>query len=196
MADTIISPVLAECPPEAQQFIHHDIIASSCTQIATSTPSNVTVLPHRRQQANGGNASDENISGDGGEGIVDNPSSPPTNSKSISIENCSNPEGCLSLLRILKSFNVPISEEQGWALIYQSVRLYRDICREQYNCKGRLKDIRVPMSMDNLNLHKDGSVHVSFTRYGECDFIWFIYLPCMYIKVRTYYLHMYNLQRK
>lgn len=168
MADTINSTLTAECPAEAQQFIHHDIIASSCTKIATSTPSNVTVLPQRRQQANG----DVNISGDGvgGAGIVDNPSAPPTppnNSKSISIENCSNPEGCLSLLRILKSFNVPISEEQGWALIYQSVRLYRDVCREQYNCKGRLKDIRVPMSMDNLNLHKDGSVHVSFTRYGE-----------------------------
>lgn len=182
MADTIISPLSAECPPEAQQFIHHDIIASSCTKIATPTPSNVTVLPHRRQQANGGNASDANTCGDGvgGAEIVENPSPPPpNNSKSVSIENCSNPEGCLSLLRILKSFNVPISEEQGWALIYQSVRLYRDVCREQYNCKGRLKDIRVPMSMDNLNLHKDGSVHVSFTRYGECD--------TMYIYAYIYY---------
>lgn len=177
MADTIISPLSAECPAEAPQFIHHDIIASSCTKITPSTPSNVTVLPHRRQQANGGNTSDANSDDAGSTGIANNPSappSPPNNSKS-KIENCSNPEGCLSLLRILKSFNVPISEEQGWALIYQSVRLYRDVCREQYNCKGRLKDIRVPMSMDNLNLHKDGSVHVSFTRYGECDNLWFIY---------------------
>lgn len=171
MADTISSPVVAECPLATQQLIHHDITSSaSSTKLATPTPTNVTVLPHRRQQANDGNASDDKVSGDGAGGASAPPSAP-NNSKSISIENCSNPEGCLSLLRILKSFNVPISEEQGWALIYQSVRLYRDICREQYNCKARLKDVRVPTSMDNLNLHKDGSVHVSFTRYGEYEIL-------------------------
>lgn len=87
--------------------------------------------------------------------------------KMKSIDSCSDPNGCVSLHNILKSFNAPISEEQAWALIYQSVQLYRDVCRQEHNNKGQLKNINVPTTSHNLNVHKDGSVHVNFKRDGK-----------------------------
>lgn len=81
------------------------------------------------------------------------------------IDHCSNPEGCMSILDILKSFNAPISEEQAWALIYQSVRLYRDACQRP---DFSVQICRPPMSMKHLHVHKDGSVHISVDETGKC----------------------------
>lgn len=86
-----------------------------------------------------------------------------TNKKPILIEHCSDPESCVSLINILKSFNAPISEDQAWALIYQSVQLYRDVCRQS---NTKLRELRVPGATRNLNVHKDGSVHISFNKDG------------------------------
>lgn len=85
----------------------------------------------------------------------------------LSIDCCTDPCSCMTLNDILKSFNAPVSEEQMWALIYQSVKLYRDAFqRSEYN----FKDMRAPQSTQNLNIHKDGSVHVNFdSNNGELN---------------------------
>lgn len=82
----------------------------------------------------------------------------------LSIDYCTDPCSCMTLNDILKSFNAPVSEEQMWALIYQSVKLYRDALQHS---EHNLKDLRAPASTQNLNIHKDGSVHVSFDSNGE-----------------------------
>ncbi|KAJ6645774.1 Protein spire [Pseudolycoriella hygida] len=82
----------------------------------------------------------------------------------ISIDCCTDPSSCMTLFDILKSFNAPVSEEQMWALIYQSVKLYRDAFQHRGN---NFKDLRVPVSTHNLNIHRDGSVHVSFQSNGH-----------------------------
>lgn len=70
---------------------------------------------------------------------------------------CNNPENCCSLKIILKSFNAPISEEQAWALIYQIFRLYRDAyIRPDF----KLRSLRTPNELDDINVHSDGSVHL------------------------------------
>ncbi|XP_037045003.1 protein spire isoform X1 [Bradysia coprophila] len=78
---------------------------------------------------------------------------------SSSIDCCTDPYSCMTLYDILKSFNAPVSEEQMWALIYQSVKLYRDALQHS---DYSFKDLRAPASTHNLNIHKDGSVHISF----------------------------------
>lgn len=85
------------------------------------------------------------------------------------LEFCSDKDNCLSLNDILRSFNAPLSEEQAWSLIYQSVLLYRNFIHLEFINKSTKKDskkksshrIRVPKSTKNLNVHKDGSVHIS-----------------------------------
>ena len=85
------------------------------------------------------------------------------------LEFCSDKDNCLSLNDILRSFNAPLSEEQAWSLIYQSVLLYRNFIRVEFIDKHTKKDatqksshrIKVPKSTKNLNVHKDGSVHIS-----------------------------------
>lgn len=85
------------------------------------------------------------------------------------LEFCSDKDNCLSLNDILRSFNAPLSEEQAWSLIYQSVQLYRNFIRIEFIDKHTKKDakqksshrIKVPKSTKNLNVHKDGSVHIS-----------------------------------
>ncbi|CAD7079614.1 unnamed protein product [Hermetia illucens] len=71
---------------------------------------------------------------------------------------CKNSDGCVTLKDILKSFNAPISEEQAWALIYQTIKVYRDAYRRD---DFRLKDLCVPEDVENLCVHNDGSVHIS-----------------------------------
>lgn len=86
-----------------------------------------------------------------------------------SLDFCSDKDNCLSLNDILHSFNAPLSEEQAWSLIYQSVLLYRNFIRIEFIDKHTKKDatqksshrIKVPKSTKNLNVHKDGSVHIS-----------------------------------
>lgn len=85
------------------------------------------------------------------------------------LEFCSDKDNCLSLNDIIRSFNAPLSEEQAWSLIYQSVQLYRNFIRIEFIDKHTKKDatqksshrIKVPKSTRNLNVHKDGSVHIS-----------------------------------
>lgn len=84
------------------------------------------------------------------------------------LEFCSDKNNCLSLDDILHSFNAPLSEEQAWSLIYQTVLLYRNFIHIEFIDK-HTKDttqksshrIKVPKSPKNLNVHKDGSVHIS-----------------------------------
>lgn len=85
------------------------------------------------------------------------------------LEFCSDKDNCLSLSDILRSFNAPLSEEQAWSLIYQSVQMYRNFIRIEFVDKHTKKDatqksshrIKVPKSTKSLNLHKDGSVHIT-----------------------------------
>lgn len=86
----------------------------------------------------------------------------------ISLENCSDKDNCLSLNDILRSFNAPLSEEQAWSLVYQTVLHYRNFIRVEFIDKHTKKDkqktshrIKVPKSAKNINVHKDGSVHIS-----------------------------------
>lgn len=94
------------------------------------------------------------------------------------LEFCADKENCLSLNDILRSFNAPLSEEQAWSLIYQSVLLYRNFVRIEFIDKHTKKDakqksshrIKVPKSTRNLNVHKDGSVHISDNgELSECQ---------------------------
>lgn len=89
-----------------------------------------------------------------------------------SLEFCCDKDNCLSLDDILRSFNAPLSEEQAWSLIYQTVLLYRNFIRIEFIDKNTKKDsnelskksshrIKVPKSPKNLNIHKDGSVHIN-----------------------------------
>lgn len=85
------------------------------------------------------------------------------------LEFCSDKDNCLSLNDILRAFNAPLSEEQAWSLIYQAVLLYRNFIHIEFIDKHTKKDakqksshrIKVPKSTRNLNVHKDGSVHIS-----------------------------------
>lgn len=85
------------------------------------------------------------------------------------LEFCSDKDNCLSLNDILRSFNAPLSEEQAWSLIFQSVRLYRDFIHIEFIDKKTKKEkiqksshrIKVPKSTKSLNIHKDGFVHIS-----------------------------------
>lgn len=99
----------------------------------------------------------------------------------LSLIACSNSDGCLTLLDILKSFNAAISEEQAWALIYQSVKLYRDYCKKLFDIANNDKCgtssaacdkvnkyiIEIPLNTGNFRIHKDGTVHVSVAESGE-----------------------------
>lgn len=86
-----------------------------------------------------------------------------------SLEFCCDKDNCLSLDDILRSFNAPLSEEQAWSLIYQSVLMYRNFIRIEFIDKNTKKDksdksshrIKVPKSPKNLNVHKDGTVHIN-----------------------------------
>lgn len=87
------------------------------------------------------------------------------------LEFCCDKDNCLSLDDILRSFNAPLSEEQAWSLIYQTVLLYRNFIRIEFIDKNTKKDtvgskksshrIKIPKSPKNLNVHKDGSVHIN-----------------------------------
>lgn len=102
----------------------------------------------------------------------------------ISLITCSNTNGCLALLDILKSFNAAISEEQAWALIYQSVKLYRDYCQKlgeniKYDSNATSYEmnkyvIEVPCNTQNLRIHKDGSVHISIMDIGELFICYYV----------------------
>ncbi|XP_061517805.1 protein spire isoform X5 [Anopheles gambiae] len=64
----------------------------------------------------------------------------------------------VTLEEILKTFNAPISEDQAWALIYQTSRMYKARLQEP---GGRLRDLRLPLHPHQLNVQKDGSCNVT-----------------------------------
>ncbi|XP_070497035.1 protein spire isoform X3 [Chironomus tepperi] len=93
------------------------------------------------------------------------------------LEFCCDKDNCLTLDDILRSFNAPLSEEQAWSLIYQSVLLYRNFIRIEFIDKNTKKDsttqkvshrIKVPKSPRNLNIHKDGTVHINDNNLECC----------------------------
>lgn len=69
----------------------------------------------------------------------------------------------VSLEDILKTFNAPISEDQAWALIYQSTRMFKAWLHDT-GC--RLRDLRLPVKTRHLNVHKDGSCFVTVGDQG------------------------------
>lgn len=83
---------------------------------------------------------------------------------------------CLTIGDILRSFNAGVSEDQAWALIYQSVRFYKDLlvrqCDAAVNHNRISSGIRSAETVDNLNLHRDGSVHVSFRSNDVVKLTW------------------------
>lgn len=129
----------------------YDIMADTCTVKPNSNrhSSNNDVTPCKRlpqQKVEPSTSSGEKVGG------------------ILLIDSCTDPSSCMTLYDILKSFNAPVSEEQMWALIYQSVKLYRDAFQHS---EYKFEDLRVPASTKNLNIHKDGSCHVSFHLNGE-----------------------------
>jgi hypothetical protein len=109
----------------------------------------------------------------------------PANKIENCLEFCCDKDNCLSLDDILRSFNAPLSEEQAWSLIYQTVLLYRNFIRIEFidkntkDTSGSKKSshrIKVPKSPKNLNIHKDGSVHINDK--SEYSFLIFVtFLP-------------------
>ncbi|XP_055916188.1 protein spire isoform X2 [Eupeodes corollae] len=81
-----------------------------------------------------------------------------TTSVTTTIYDCTRPESCISLKTILSSFNAPLSEEQAWALIYQSVKLYKDVFQRQ---DTQFSDTDVPDNLEDVSVHNDGTVHIS-----------------------------------
>lgn len=74
---------------------------------------------------------------------------------------CSNPKECVTVKNILESFKAPLSEEQAWALLYQLMSLYRRV-----SATGKrhiFQDLDIPESMDNISLHRDGTVHCTWS---------------------------------
>ncbi|XP_055836744.1 protein spire isoform X2 [Episyrphus balteatus] len=82
-----------------------------------------------------------------------------TTTTMTTIYDCSRPESCISLKTILSSFNAPLSEEQAWALIYQSVKLYKDVFQRQ---DTQFSNADVPDNLEDVSVHNDGTVHISF----------------------------------
>ncbi|XP_049286991.1 protein spire-like isoform X2 [Anopheles funestus] len=64
----------------------------------------------------------------------------------------------VTLEEILKTFNAPISEDQAWALIYQTSRMYKARIQEP---GSRLRDLRLPLHPHQLHVQKDGSCNVT-----------------------------------
>ncbi|CAO1351621.1 unnamed protein product [Diamesa tonsa] len=92
------------------------------------------------------------------------------------LEFCSDKDNCLSLDDMLRSFNAPLSEEQAWSLIYQTVLVYRNFIHIEFIDKHTKKDravkcshrIKVPKSPRNLKVHKDGSIHICDKNIDSC----------------------------
>lgn len=86
---------------------------------------------------------------------------------------CNDPDGCVTLQDILNYFNAAISEEQAWALIYQSVCMYRNALYYKLNeaQNGRQYDIRLLNDTRNFNVHRDGTVHIAFSLCESINYI-------------------------
>ncbi|XP_067623621.1 protein spire isoform X2 [Eurosta solidaginis] len=74
---------------------------------------------------------------------------------------CTNAENCVTLKNILDSFKSPLSEEQAWALLHQFMLVYRQVAAAGQ--KHIFNDLEIPDGIENLNLHRDGAVHCSWS---------------------------------
>jgi Kinase non-catalytic C-lobe domain len=81
-----------------------------------------------------------------------------------SVKSSSDTENTISLEEILKSFNAPISEEQAWSLIFQTVAMYK---HKLINKLDKFRDLHAPVAPRNLFVRKDGTVFVSCKNEGE-----------------------------
>lgn len=85
----------------------------------------------------------------------------------LSVIICREPEKCVTLKDILEAFNAAISEEQAWALIYQTVKLFRDVI----GTESEKRILKVPMNTENLCIHRNGSVHININNSGMFFFV-------------------------
>ena len=60
---------------------------------------------------------------------------------------------------ILKTFNAPISEDQAWAIIYQTTRMYKQLIQE-----NNRTDLPIPSETGHLLVYKDGNCSISRTK--------------------------------
>lgn len=180
-------------------LISHGAGASSCNG-ATSDAS------VHRSEPNSARIGGASIDLDGRASVVGKPTNPAASV--VSISHCSDPAGCVTLADILKCFNAAVSEEQAWALIYQSVCLYRNAltsavaaaaatnnsnnnntATDDLMDSGKqtmLPDTRLPSGPHNFNVHKDGSVHLSFNPRGKFDGI--LFFVCLFISYLSFLL--------
>lgn len=181
-------------------LVSHGAGASSCN----GATSDASVHRSEPNSARNGGAS---IDLDGRASVVGKPTNPAASV--VSISHCSDPAGCVTLADILKCFNAAVSEEQAWALIYQSVCLYRNAltsavavaaaaatnnsnnnntATDDLMDSGKqtmLPDTRLPSGPHNFNVHKDGSVHLSFNPRGKFDEILFCSFVCLFLIYRS-----------
>lgn len=83
-------------------------------------------------------------------------------SAAFSIYDCNNPTNCVSVKNILESFKAPLSEEQAWSLIYQTISLYRRTAAA--GKRYIFNDLEIPDAVGNLSLHCDGNIHCSWSQ--------------------------------
>ncbi|XP_059089116.1 protein spire-like isoform X2 [Tigriopus californicus] len=62
------------------------------------------------------------------------------------------PNGCLSLSTILRSFSAPITEEQAWAIAYQALKCLQ-------NCLNSCHQLLLTSDPAHLLMHSEGFVH-------------------------------------
>lgn len=86
---------------------------------------------------------------------------------SMLFDSCSNQEICVTLESVLKSFNTAISEEQAWAVLYNTLKIYRTQLLSQQKEGHKFRNLPVPIDACHINLHKDGTVHFNFCETGE-----------------------------
>lgn len=87
--------------------------------------------------------------------------------KEFTHSKCSDPNICVTLESVLKSFNNAISEEQAWAILYQTLKIYRDFLNQTGFIRNRFHNLMVPVEAQSINLHKDGTVHFNFRNGGK-----------------------------
>jgi hypothetical protein len=167
--------------PKSADDIWNATVAGSSLGANIAGPSNMVGLSKDATIDASMNSSEAGAAKNGG--ASSDLSTTKTNGNSIS--HCSDPDGCVTLADILKCFNSAVSEEQAWALIYQSVCLYRNALTtaatfaatniDNNNLMDSGKhtmspDTRLPSGPHNFNVHKDGSVHLSFNPRGEFEY--------------------------
>uniref|UniRef100_A0A336LV46 CSON005471 protein n=1 Tax=Culicoides sonorensis TaxID=179676 RepID=A0A336LV46_CULSO len=75
---------------------------------------------------------------------------------------CADKNICVTLDSVLKSFNTAISEEQAWAILYQTIKIYHEYLNKPEFVGNRFQNLLIPIEAHHVNLHKDGTVHFNF----------------------------------